>query len=564
MFNVKKTQLIQKESINTEKPKLTNAFIAKGMESAARTLSGNGSLKYSTTGSDFVDQFSMLGKYKEIRSYNDIAQDAEILYSQDKVLSIKFILYLRTITRKVQYKNPITLQLVLTEDVQKGAGLKHESIMRMIWLALNDKDSFYEYLPLFISVGCWHDVIQMLSYDLQYNGWEDRKLDWKFIGSVILSGLENPQTLDLLKKYLPQIKSNSNCKTIESQADNIIAKWICSLIFGGKSEDFSNYKKYRKLKASGTAHEWQQLISKSQFLKIDFDKIHGRALSQLVSSKFIDNNNLTDKYEKWISSKPIAKFTGYVNELFKQTNNLKKYQIDTINSQFMGLVEKGKTQDTLDSFIVVRDTSGSMSSPATGTHQSCYDIGKALALYFSYLLEGHFANSFIEFNSSAKMHTWKGNTPMEKWKNDNTNYVGGTDFLSVIRLFVQIKASGVSEKDFPTGIICISDSEFNPTGLNTTNVQAALNILSNGGFSKDYVDNFKIVLWNLQSGYYGDNTGCKFETYGGVKNVYYFSGYEGSVISFLLGGSTDKKAPSNAEELFHSAMDQEILNLISK
>ena len=45
-------------------------------------------------------------------------------------------------------------------------------------------------------------------------------------------------------------------------------------------------RRYRKLKQSGTAHTWQQLISQKKLLELDFNTIHGRALSLLVGSKF--------------------------------------------------------------------------------------------------------------------------------------------------------------------------------------------------------------------------------------------------------------------------------------
>jgi len=199
---------------------------------------------------------------------------------------------------------------------------------------------------------------------------------------------------------------------------------------------------------------------------------------------------------------------------------------------------------------------GSMGQTATGTNMSCYDIAKALALYFSEFLKGHFADNWIEFNSSAKMHTWLGETPLDKWYNDKTSYVGSTNFQSVIQLLCSIKKQGVAESDFPTGILCISDSEFNPTALGKTNVDTALSTLKSAGFSDEYVSNFVIVLWNLQSDAYGPTTGKKFETYGNVPNVFYFSGYSAATVSFL----TSKI--KNAEELFLEAMDQEVLNLI--
>lgn len=554
MFNSKQQNLTDKVIKSTS----ANPFLKSGLKSSAKTFSGNGAPKYSTTGNAFVDQFTFLGSYKVPRSYSEISTDMSTLYAISKKIAIMFIIYLRLITRAVVLFDGKKL------SVQRGAGLKHESIVRMIWLYLNDKNAFWRNINLFISAGSWKDIIYMLSYDVQYNGWNHRVLDWSEFGKYILAGLENPQHSELIKKYLPQIKSNSRCNTIESQADNIIAKWLCSIIYGGKTQEdnYRNYRAYRKLKISGKAHVWQQLISRGHYLKIDFDTIHGRALAQLVSSSFLRKTGLEEKYSKWIESKPIAKFTGYPHELFQKMPTF-QYQINTLNAQFMGLVEtakKGAVEST--SMIVVRDTSGSMSSTATGSKMSCGNIAKAIALFFSYMLpKGFFANSWIEFNSSALMHTWKGSTPYEKWSNDHSSYIGNTNFMSVIDLFIKIRRNGVEEKDFPTGIICISDGEFDPASLYKTNVDIAKERLSYY-FSEKYIDNFKIVLWNLQSNYYGRNTGKKFETYDDVENVYYFSGYDASVIAFLTGKTNSKSDPKTAEELFNAAMDQEILNMV--
>lgn len=568
MFTAKKQKLFKTEvktktSASKELNVSKNPFLHQGLKTSAEIFSGNGALKYSTTGNSFVDQFGKIGSYKAPRSYQEIASDMSILWAEDNLLTAKFVLYLRLITRQTELFDGTKLP-----TTQRGAGMKHESIVRMIWLAINHKEAFYNTIGLFISAGSWNDVIQMLSYDLQFNGWDGKMLDWEFMGKVIMAGLENQNTTNLVRKYLPSIRPTKRCNTVASQADNLISKWICSLIFGNKSEENPGvtYKLYRELKKNGTAHQWQQLISQGKHKLVNFNTVHGRALSLLVSGKYLANNGLEEKYEEWIASKPIAKFTGYPHELFAKMPT-KKYQIDTLNAQFKGLVETAKSGANKNTgMIVVRDTSGSMGSLATGTKQSCFDIAKALALFFSEMLpEGYFANSWIEFNSDAKMHTWKGSTPYEKWVNDRSGYIGSTNFQSVINLFARIKASGVSETDFPSGIICISDGEFNPSSLGATNVEAARKTLRSAGFSDEYVDNFKIVLWNLQSGYYGSNTGKKFETYGDVKNVYYFSGYDASVIAFLTGveGKTSEKEPATAEELFLAAMDQELLNLIN-
>ncbi len=560
MFTAKQKSLFETKTKTSATS--TNAFVNAGLKKSAETRSGNGALKYSTTGNSFVDQFGKLGSYKEPRSFQDISKDMSELYAINPEMAVKFAFYIRTITRTAQY-----LDGTKTGTVQRGAGLKHESIMRLIWLAVNHEKDFWSNVTFIPVLGSWQDIFKMLQYDLVYNGWKDRTLDWNSLGQMILAGLENENTSNLVKKYLPQIKSNSQCKTVESQADNMIAKWICSLLFGGK-ESGSTYKQYRKLKTSGTAHDWQKLISQGKFLEIDFKTVHGRALAQLVSGKFISNRGLEEKYNVWIESQPVVKFTGYPHELFQKISGLKKYQISTLNKQFKGLVETAKQNAVQGTnLIVVRDTSGSMGSTAPGTNQSCFDIGKALALFFSEMLpEGHFANSWIEFNSDAKMHTWKGSTPYEKWSNDRSSYVGSTNFQSVIKLFCKIKQQGVSESEFPSGILCISDSEFNPSQLNETNVETARKTLRNAGFSEDYVQNFKIVLWNLQNTYYGQGSGEKFETYGEANNVFYFSGYDGSTIAFLTGvkdkDGNVKSEPKTDKELFEAAMDQEVLNLV--
>ena len=569
MFDSKKEKLFEVKNQKSTSVNNGNAFINAGLKESAKTHSGNYALKYETTGDCFVDQFSGLSSYKQPRSFSDVSKDMSVLWEKDKELAVKLTFFMRTITRKVSLFDGTK-----TNTVQRGGGLKHESIMRMLWIYQKDHNIFWKNIPLFISIGSWKDIFQMLSFDLQYHGWDGRILSWDLMFELIASGLENPNTSNLVKKYLPQIRSNNKCKTVESQANNILAKWLASKLFGNDTN--KTYAEYRRLKTSGTAHTWQQLISKGKFLEIDFDTVHGRALSLLVSSKFLENQNLTEKYEEWISSKPVAKFTGFVHELFGKyiindggyysyMKELKSWQIETLQKQFDGLVETAKKNaKTSTSLIVVRDTSGSMSSIANGTNMACGDIAKSLALFFSEMLpDGRFANSWIEFSNGAKMNKWKGSNVYEKWVNDNSSYVSSTNFMAVIKLFGEIKASGVDESEFPTGILCISDGEFDISDLNKTNVETAYNNLRKYGFSESYIDNFKIVLWDLRNNYYADNKKATFETYGSdVKNVYYFSGYEASIIAFLTGVEHQESEPKNAKELFNAAMDQEIFNYL--
>lgn len=567
-FERKVSNLLSKSTNNATK----NAFLQEGLKASHETLSGNGALKYSTSGNDFVDDFASIAKFKEPRSYEEVAKTMQLLYSIDPLKAVKMAIYIRLITRKPQVikdkKGCETL-----EDVQRGQGLKNEGIMRMLWLALNHQDVFKVNIPLLIAAGSWKDIIQMMNLDLQFHGWDKRKLDWSFLKKIIEAGLLNPGTSQLVRKYLPTIRTDAKCRTLEAQADTLIGRWLARQFFP-EDEKFVAYKKYRQLKALGTAHKWQQLISKQLYNELNFGSIAGRALAQLVGSKFLKNHGLVDKYSEWIKAQPVAKFTGFVFELFSPLGSgfccrhIEDYREATINAQFAQLVKTGREGvNTNSGLLVVRDTSSSMTSKAIGCNMSSYDIGKSMALYFSEFLTGPFANAFAEFSDECVLHKWKGMTPCEKYVNDRCEAYGGTNFQSVIDLFIRLKKQGVPEKDFPTGILCVSDGEFNrPWGepvAKSANFQTAIRKLKSAGFSKEYVDNFKIILWDIPNGYYSGKPQTKFEDFADAPNFFYLSGYDPSAVAFILEGKQTKVTPRNAEELMEAALDQELLNRVS-
>lgn len=569
-FSKKKTSLLK-----TEPPIQPNAFVEEGLKLSAETVSGNGAKKYSTSNDSFVDNFAMIANFKKPREYAEVSKDMYKLWSINPKKCLQLAVYIRLITRETQIVLPGE---TITLDVQRGQGLKNEGIMRMLWIAMHHKSTFEANLPYYIAAGSWKDVFVMMSLDLQYHGWEGRKLDWNFMKSVIFAGLANGNSSELVKKYLPSIRSAKECKTLTSQANTIIGRYLASCIYGKKSESTKEasdsraaQRKYRKLKQSGTAHRWQQLISQKNLLELDFSTIHGRALSLLVGSKFLKNHGLQEKYTQWISSRKTAKYTGFVFELFQPlgTNyyarELEDYRAQTINAQFNSLVETGRQNLNQDSrLLVVRDISSSMTSQSVGTNMSAYAIGKAMALYFSALLDGPFKDAYATFSRTCELKTWKGKTPVDKWVNDKDSAFGSTNLLSVAKMFVALRRTmGVSENEFPTGALLISDGEFDyvhRAGTSTTNFKAFRTTLLEGGFSKEYVDNFKLILWDLPNAYYGNKAQPKFEDFANAPNNFYISGYDPAAIAFILGTKPFKATPKNATELFNAAMDQELLN----
>lgn len=542
-----------------------NIFEKEMFKSSHETLSGNGSLKYSTTGNPFVDDFAALGTYKEPRSVQDVFATMHALWSIDPIKTLRLSVYLRLITRNTKMFDGTKL------EVQRGQGLKSEFFHRLLWLAVYQPDTFKKNLDIFVCAGSWDDLFELMRIDLSYihDGKPyKRALDWDFLLKFICAGLNDSNQANLIKKYLPQIKSASHCTTLRSQQNNYIAKFIAERLFDADSKQ-QKYAAYRRLKSSGTAHEWQKLISQQKYQEIDFSKVAGRALSLLTNSKFLANHGLEEKFAKFILSQETAKYTGYVYELFGKPLS-KPYQKLLVDKQFMGLIETAKQNMNRDSsFIVCIDTSGSMSSTAKGTNMSSYNVAKAMALYFSHLLTGKFANTFLEFNSEVKMHTWKGNTPTEQFFNFSSSYFGSTNFLGVAKLFAKLKSQGYAESDFPTGVLCISDGEFDSgysfgSRSKQTVFEHFKTVLRSAGFSEEFVNNFKIVLWDIPNGYYGRSKPC-FEGLADSPNFFYMSGFDPAGIAFLTGKEVKDKPvvlPKNAEELFEEAMKQELLQML--
>ena len=209
-------------------------------------------------------------------------------------------------------------------------------------------------------------------------------------------------------------------------------------------------------------------------------------------------------------------------------------------------------------------------------------VAKSMALYFSHLLEGRFKNTFLEFESKVYLHNWVGDTPYEQFTKTRTSgWCGSTNFLAVADTLVDLKRKGYQESEFPTGVLCISDGEFdnaytynvgnrfdrdlpNASALRATTFELFKKRLIEGGFSQEFVDNFKMVLWDIPNGYYGRKESC-FEGLADQSNFFYMSGFDPSGIAFLTGKQLPEKkeeAPKNAEELFQAAMSQELLGML--
>lgn len=422
-------------------------------------------------------------------------------------------------------------------------------------------------------VGSWKDLWSIMLLD------EEGTLDKSKMFEVIAEGLRCEAQSELVKKYLPQIRSAAKCTTERASKLNRLAKEFCN--WAGWT-----YEEYRKCKALGTAHKFQQYISQGKYDLINWNAIPGKALLELVSSKFLANHNLLDNYLEWISNSATAKFNGYPYELgmkllkVRDDDSTKTKALKmTVDAQFENLIKTAKegTGGIKGNVWCALDTSSSMEDVVTENGATAYDICISLGIYFSTLNEGDFHKNVIMFSNTSNVKQLSG-TFSEMYRairRDRTAW-GGTNFLSVIDEIVRVRRynPGIPLESYPQTLLVVSDMQFNPTddywatvtpAMVESNYEAMKSALSTY-FPKDWVDNFKVIWWQVDGERVQDVPSTL--DHGGT---YFLSGFDGSIITLLLGGDGVTTKPETGEvnvsmksmtELINDAFNQDILNLV--
>jgi len=506
----------------------------------------NGALSHSTTGSSLVDYFAKCGTYRN-RSEKEVFADISAIWADSPLIALMIIFYVRLITRTTQ-------GFFTSELVQKGQGARDEFRKALRWLAISQPETLYKNLWLVPVVGRWSDL------------WHDdliEVLDRSKVYALVQRGLADDTMRGLIAKYLPRIRSKGSVHTPRHTARNDWARGFCEAMEW-------NDAVYRQFKASPehSAHLFQRQMSAGLWDALDFSKIPGRALFQMISHQgkdektTLDRHALTERYLAWISQQPTAKFTGYVYELFQAANRrLSIAQKYTYDRQFDGLIEQAKRDHGgfQGNVWCALDTSGSMQAEAA-PGVTAFEICLSLGIFFSTLNEGAFRDVVVMFDSTSRIKTLKGGfTDKVSQLTSATTAWGSTDFQSVIDEIVRVRQEDpqIPVADFPQTLVVVSDMQFNPVngGTAQTNYEAAMQKLAAVGLPK-----IRIVWWWVTG------RGRDFPSTLGDEGVTMIGGFDGSVLTLLLGGqpnspSLGEKEPAkaNAFDQMFQALDQEVL-----
>lgn len=516
-----------------------NQFITQSMSNDAFTA--NGALSNSTSGSSLLDYFAKAGTYQN-RTQHDVNSDVSQIFAEDETNAMRLLAYLRMVTRN-------TKQYGLSKGMNRGQGRRDEFIKALIWLKANRPEVLSRNLHMIPVVGRWSD----LWYDSPTTGvffYADVAEVAQLVKSVIMSG--DQMSLDLMKKYLPKQRSGKFATKERHARKNRFIKNLCGAMGW-------TYKQYRQFKSSGEAHKFQSTICQKDWDNLDFNRIPGKVMSALVRNKngqcLIEKYGQEKRFLEWLDKKSSVACTSYPHELVHESSGYRGFiQTHTLNKQFQSLLDNAKSRAFDRKVLCALDTSGSMFFPVAGKY-SAYDICIGLGVYFSSLIQGHFKDYVVMFDSVSKFLQIKGKfcEKCDKIERANTAW-GSTNFQSVIDAIVEMRLTNpqIPISDYPDTILVVSDMQFNPCkGRNPEAAKAKLEAVG--------LKDVKFIWWQV-NGSYGEDVTTK-EDENGMTMI---SGFDGSILANLLEvedkvnekGETVQPTP---HEVMMNALSQEVL-----
>lgn len=492
------------------------------------SYTANGAISNSSTGSSLLDYFSKVGTYTK-RSQEDVNTDMVKIFAEDPKNAIKLVFGTRLISRRGS----------------TGFGRRDEFYKACKWLNENKPELLYKNLHLIPQFGSWKDFFNEPFLDL---------LNQVKVFELVSKNIFD----DLLKKYLPQIRSKTRSTRDKKRSD--WAKNFCKWL--GCSE-----KIYRLSKKAGKAHLWQQLMSAKQWTDIDFNQIPGKAIFNHISQKgrdkksVFERHGLVESLKQWLETQPIVKCNMYPYELVKAASKpTSEIQRFIYNKQFKSILQNFSGH-SLGNVLSCLDISGSMGCQVI-PNVSAMDIGLSMGLVFSALNIGHFKDTVCGFSDSCmtlklageftdRLHTLQNDSEFQRiaW--------GSTNFQGVIDLLVKIRTNNpeIPVEEYPDTLLVVSDMQFNPSGRNTdTNYEQARKKLAAAGL-KDV-----LIIW-----WYVNGQSSDFPSTMQDKGVLQIGGFSPENLKTLMGKEMTIKEKSEITPMegMNKWLSQSILENVS-
>lgn len=513
-----------------------NMLAEKFKEDSNVAFTWNGAKSFATTGNTLVDQFGKAGSYMK-RLISDVITDMSVIWNEDPLAALRFMFFLRIINR--------TSDIGSSQVKQSGSGLRDEFYKRMSWLSYNRPEVFKTNLWLVPFVGSFKDFVELWSsYDINPSV--------KQLLVVTYWAVAKETESSLAWKYAPLPRAQSKLKTERAKRRNQFAIESAKLLG-------LTHKVYRLTKTTSEAHKWQQLISTRQYDNIDFGHIPGIALKKLVDSKFLENQHLSRKFMDWIHTQDVVKFNGYPYQLYHSARSGNQVRVMTANKQFEQLLETSKGAMN-GNVLTALDSSSSMTWVEVSKGIQPLHIAMSLTAFFAKLNTSNtFKDYYINFATRSTLNRLHGITFSDALSRMHGG-MGSTNFQSIIDLLVEyrVKHPEVPIEDYPHYILVISDMQFNPSYYGDQKYGDPNSTVAKQKLAEVGLEHLSFIWWQVN----GKNTTDMPDTLESGQS-YFFSGFSGDIIRFLLGGSDSPDHNSRSMvEVVQEALNQPILQYL--
>ena len=395
----------------------------------------NGALAFASHPSPFADFFF---KVSSMRGWDaDAKREAfSKCFAADPALALRLLFFVR--------------------DIRGGLG--ERGLFRDVFAGLPDGVAA-ALLPLVPEFGRWDDVWAVLgdgvadaaarpalreaAFALLRRRWEED-----------LRALADPDGRpSLLAKWLPSVRG-------VSERQETLAKELAFSCFRLRPADYR-----RKLSAlRARLRVTERSMCAGEWGAVDYGAVPSKAALRYRNAFFAHD---PERYKAYLAG--LAKGTSKVN-----AGALFPYEIV---AAYLAGYEPKATEDPLleaqwkalsvpngilGNAIVVRDGSGSMTTPVSGGRATALDVATSLAVLASEHLEGPFANRFISFSESPRLVDLSGcATLREKLvRTYGEDECANTDVEETMRLVLDaVSENGIPQEEIPA-VVIVSDMEF--------------------------------------------------------------------------------------------------------
>lgn len=390
-------------------------------------LTENGGAAYTTTGSDCLDLFSLIGAMRA-QSDEQLCRMFDRAWAEDPDLAMKILFFARDI------RGGLGERRIFRTILRDQAG-KHADAVRKNVALIAEYGRFDDCLCL-MGTPCERAAIDVFRAQLDAD----------------LAALKNGEPVSLLAKWLPSVNA-TNKETVKTAKD--------VAFFLGMRES-----EYRK---TLTALRAQIRLIENDLRRrdycFDYEKQPSRALFKYKKAflrndrdRYLDFLSRAERGEAKIHADNVAPYelaASFFDE-YGSMRAMTPEQTRVINATWEQLPDFGGEENAL----AVIDTSGSMHW--TGIKPMPAAAALSLGLYFAQHNRGRFANCFIEFSETPQLIELKGETFADRLRYAASFcQVANTNLAAVFDLVLSTaRKHRLPQEELPAKLVIVSDMEF--------------------------------------------------------------------------------------------------------